>query len=272
VIVPGRWGVRRLVPTLVLCALFLLPLAFMAAGSLRTPGLPPPDGFEWLPSHLRFSNYETMFFFAPLWTFLRNSLIVVAIAVPITVLIASLAGFVIATATARTRRLLVGASLIALMIPTTALWVPRFALFRWVGLIDTLIPLMMPALMATTPFYVLLFALAYARIPRALFEAARLEGLSPAQVWRKVAWPLGKPVAFAVAVLAFAFHWSNFIDPLLYLSSEQSHTISLGLRSLAALEPTNHPILLAASVFAAAPPIIAFLIAQTAFFRDTLEV
>jgi multiple sugar transport system permease protein len=272
--VRGRnaWGGKRLTLTLLLCGLFLLPLAFMVTGSLRTPGLPPPDGFEWLPSPLRVSNYETIFLFVPLWTFLRNSLIVVAIAVPVTVLVASLAGFVIATADAGTRKVLIVLSLVALMIPVTALWVPRFALFRWVGLIDTLVPLMAPALMATTPFYVLLFALAYARLPRALFEAARLEGLSPAQIWRKVAWPLGKPVAFAVAVLAFAFHWSNFIDPLLYLSSEESYTVSLGLRSLAALEPTNHPILLAASVVAAAPPVIAFLIAQRSFYRDALEV
>jgi multiple sugar transport system permease protein len=244
----------------------------MFTGSLRTPGLPPPDGFEWLPSPLRFSNYQTMFLFLPLWTFFRNSLIVVAVAVPITVLVASLAGFVIATATPRARRHLIGLSLIALMIPVTALWIPRFVMFRWTGLVDTLIPLMVPALMATTPFYVLLFALSYARVPKALFEAARLEGLSPLQVWRKIAWPLSKPVAFAVAVLAFAFHWSNFIDPLLYLSSEKSHTISLGLRSLATLEPTNHPIFLAAAVAAAVPPIAAFLLAQRAFFRQTLEV
>ena len=267
-----RWGTKRLLVTLVLCIVFCLPLAFMVTGSLRTPGLPPPDGFEWLPSPLRFSNYETMFLFAPLWSFMRNSLIVVLVAVPVTVLVASLAGFVIATAEARVRRILIALSFVALMIPVTALWVPRFVMFRWMGLVDTLVPLMIPALMATTPFYVLLFALAYARVPRSLFEAARLEGLSPVQVWRKVAWPLGKPVAFAVAVLAFAFHWSNFIDPLLYVSSERSFTLSLGLRSLATLEPTNHPILLAASVFAAAPPVIAFLVAQRAFFRDALEV
>ena len=268
----GKWGAKRLALTTLLCALFLLPLAFMVLGSLRTPGLPPPDGFEWLPSPLRYSNYQTVFLFVPLWTFLRNSLVVVAVAVPVTVAIASLAGYVMATAAPRTRKWLIGLSLVALMIPISALWIPRFVLFKWMGLVDTLVPLMMPALMATTPFYVLLFALAYSRVPQSLFEAARLEGLSPFQVWRKVAWPLGKPVAFAVAVLAFAFHWSNFIDPLLYLSSEESHTISLGLRSLAALEPTNHPLLLAASVMGAAPPVLAFLLAQRAFFRQTLEV
>lgn len=267
----GRWGKRRLATVIVLCAAFLLPLAFMATGSLRAPGLPPPEGFEWMPSELRFSNYKTIFLFLPLWTFLRNSLLVVAVAVPLTVVVASLAGYAIAISDARRRRWLVALSVLALMIPATVLWIPRFVIFRWLGLVDTLVPLMAPALMATTPFYVLLFALAYSRVPPPLFDAARLEGLSPFMVWRKVAWPLGRPVAFAVAVLAFAFHWSNFIDPLLYLS-EGTQTISLGVRSLAALEPTMHPLLLAASVLAAAPPVIAFLLAQRAFFRQTLEV
>ena len=64
------------------------------------------------------------------------------------------------------------------MVPTTALWVPRFILFERVGLIDSLWVLMVPALMATSPFFVLIFALVYSRIPRNLFEAARVEGLS----------------------------------------------------------------------------------------------
>ena len=255
-----------------LSLLFLAPLAFMVLGSLRTPGLPPPDGFEVVPDALRWSNYETVFDFIPLGTFLGNSLLVAAIAVPVTVLFASWAGFAIATATPRARRILVTMSLVALMVPLSALWVPRFVMFRWLGLVDTIWPLVAPALMATTPFYVLVFALAYGRVPTELYEAARLDGLSPFAIWRKVAWPLAKPAAFAVAVLAFVFHWANFIDPLLYLSTEEKYTLPLGLRSLQALEPTNHPILLAACVMAALPPVLAFVAAQRAFFTKTLEV
>jgi len=163
-------------------------------------------------------------------------------------------------------------SVVALMIPLSALWVPRFVMFRWAGLIDTLWPLMLPALMATTPFYVLLFALSYGRVPTGLFEAARLENLSPFGVWRRVAWPLGRPTAFAVAVLAFTWHWANFVDPLLYLSSGERFTVPLGLRALQTLEPTNHPILLAGAVMVSLPPVIAFLAAQRSFFTKTLEV
>lgn len=255
-----------------LCALFALPLVFMLTGSLRLPGLPPPDGFEWLPEPIRWANYASVFGFVDLWSYMTNSLIVAAVAVPVTVVIASWAGFAIATGSPRVRKAIVVASLIALMVPLSALWVPRFVLFKWLNLTDTLVPLMMPAVMATSPFYVLIFAVVYARIPKSLYEAARLEGLSPFAIWHRVAFPLGRAAAFAVAVLAFIWHWANFIDPLLYLSSEERFTVPLAMSALQTLEPTNHPILLAGAVLASIPPVIAFFVAQRAFFTRTLDV
>lgn len=251
--------------------LFVLPLAFMFTGSLRTPGLPPPDGVDLIPSPLAWGNYELATGLIPLWSQMRNSLVIAVIAVPITVLVASLAGFAIATADRRAQRWLIGVCLVVLMIPATVLWVPRFALFRWLDLVNTPVPLIAPALMGTTPFYVLLFALAYWRLPRNLFEAARVEGASTLTIWRKVAWPLGRGTTFAVAVLAFVWHWSNFVDPLLYLSSSESQTLPIGLRSLSTLEPTNHGLFLAAAVLATLPPTIAFLLAQRSLFERTID-
>lgn len=250
----------------------MLPFLFMALGSLRDPTLLSARTFELVPDYLYFSNYEDVFAFAPLWTFMRNSLFVVVIAVPVTVLVASWAGFAIARAEPRARKRLVVVSLVALMVPATLLWIPRFVMFRWLDLVDTPWPLIAPALMATTPFYVLLFALVYVRIPKSLYEAAELEGLSPFAIWRRVAFPLGRPAVFAVAVLAFTWHWANFFDPLIYLSTPEKYTLPMGLRALGALEPRLYPLLLAGSVIAAAPPVVAFLAAQRAFFARTLEV
>ena len=80
------------------------------------------------------------------------------------------------------------------------------------------------------------------------------------------------PAAFAVAILAFTWHWANFIDPLIYLSSEERFTLPLAMRALQTLEPTNHPILLAAAVIATVPPVLAFLLVQRTFFVRALEV
>lgn len=265
-------GAGRAVAAWLLSALFLLPLVFMILVSLRPPGLPPPDGFELLPQAVSLDTYDFVFLFIPLWQQMGNSLVVAAVAVPVTVVVASLAGFALVVTRGRTQKALIVITVVAMMVPLSAIWVPRFVLFEWVGLTDSLVPLMAPALMATTPFYVLIFALAYHRIPGNLYEAARLDGWSAFQVWRRVAFPLARPAAFAVAVLAFVAYWSNFVDPLLYLNDSDLFTVPLGLRALQTLEPQNFPLLLAASVMATIPCVIAFLAAQRAFFRKTLEV
>ena len=255
-----------------LCATFLsLPL-FMVLGSLRMPGLPPPDGWEWIPDPLWWDNYRAVARFLPeWWTAVRNSVIVVALAVPVTVLVASWAGFAIATSPSRRRRALVAVSVLALLVPVAALWVPRFTVYRWLGLTDSLLAVAAPSLFGTTPFFVLLFALAYWRIPPNLFEAARVEGLSSLRMWWLIAVPLGRSAMFAVVMLAFTYHWSNLVDPLLYLSSPDRLTLPLALERLQAFEPTNFPILLAGAVLVTIPAFIAFVVGQRAFLVGTVE-
>lgn len=244
----------------------LLPLVFMVSGSLRPAGAPPPRTPELVPSPLAWGNYGRAFDLVDLGRYTLNSLIVCALAVPLTLVVASWAGFAMTRAAPRLRRTLVGVSLAALMVPATALLVPRFALFRTLGLTDTFVPLVAPALAGTSPFYVLLFYWAFRRLPADLFDAARLEGLSPLATWRRVAMPLVGPVTVAVGVLAFVFTWSNFLDPLIYLYDERLYTLPLGLRALAELDRQNFPLLLAGAVVATAPVLVAFLSVQRFFF------
>jgi multiple sugar transport system permease protein len=114
---------------------------------------------------------------------------------------------------------------------------------------------------------VLLFYWSFKRLPVELFEAARLEGVTPLTVWWRVAMPLARPVTVAVAVLAFSFTWSNFLDPLIYLSDERLFTLPLGLRALSQVDPSNIPLLLAGATAASAPVVIAFLYVQRFFLR-----
>jgi multiple sugar transport system permease protein len=242
----------------------------MVLGSFRRPDLPPPDGLELIPASPRPRNYADATTLVPLLHQIVNSLSVVAVAVPVTVLVASLAGFAIVTSAPRTRRVLVTLSVLAMFVPVSSLWVPRTVILDQLGLTDHTLTVAAPALMATTPLFVLLFALALSRLPRSLFEAAEVEGLSPLRTWRRVAVPLSWPTAFAVGVLAFVAHWSNLVEPLLWLSRERSWTAALGLRSLTSLEPSQYPLMLAAAVMVTAPAVFLFVLAQRAFFDRTL--
>jgi multiple sugar transport system permease protein len=149
-----------------------------------------------------------------------------------------------------------------------ALVVPLFAIFRALGLTDTYWPLVAPALIGFSPFYVLLFYWSFRRVPRELVEAARLEGFSPLRTWWRVAMPLVRPVTTAVALLAFVFSWGNFLDPLVYVFDERLFTLPLGLRSLAQLDRQNFPVLLAGSVAATLPVLVAFAYLQRFFLAE----
>jgi multiple sugar transport system permease protein len=263
-----RGGGWRHLPAGLIAISFLLPLVFMVTGSLRKAGLPPPRTPELLPSPLAFDNYERAYELVDIPRYALNSLIVVAATVPLTLLFASWAGFAMTRLPPRLVKTLIVVSFAALMVPVTALLVPRFVLFRELGLTNTYVPLVAPALMGLTPFYVLLYYWSFRRLPTELFEASRLEGLTPLQTWWRVAMPLVRPVTVAVGVLAAVFTWSNFLDPLIYLFDQDLFTLPLGLRALAQLDRQNYPLMLAGAVTATAPVIAAFLYVQRYFLQE----
>jgi multiple sugar transport system permease protein len=269
---PRDWAWRRQAAAAAISLCFLLPLAFMLAGSLRRPGLPPPRSPELVPDDPSLEAYRQAFDVVDLARYTFNSIVVAALVVPLSVLVASWAGFAMTRLPARHARALVAASLVALMIPLTAMLVPRFAIFRALGLTDSYWPLVAPALLGFSPFYVLLFYWSFGRIPRELIEAARLEGLSPLRTWWRLAMPLVRPVTTAVALLAFVFSWGNFLEPLVYVFDERLFTLPLGLRSLAQLDRHNFPLLLAGSVTATLPVLVAFLYLQRFFLREGVRV
>jgi multiple sugar transport system permease protein len=263
-----RWGGWRQPAAIAIAVAFLLPLWFMVSGSLREPGTPPPRTPELVPRPLSATSYERAFDIVDLARHTVNSLIVAGLAVPLAVLFASWAGFAFLLVAGRARSILIGLSFAALMVPLTALLVPRFVLFRWLELTDTWVPLIAPALLGLSPFYVLLYYWSFRRLPPELFEAAVLEGMQPFAMWRRLAMPLVRPVTVAIALLAFITTWGNFLDPLIYLFNPDLYTLPLGLRSLSALDRTNYPVLLAGAVVATAPVVVAFAVAQRYFLHE----
>lgn len=266
--VGGTWRGWRVLGAAAVVLVVATPVAFLFAGSLRQPGLPPPLTPELFPDPVDTGNYGRAADLVGLGRATLNSLLVAAIAAPLSVLVASWAGFALVLLRSRLRTAILAASLLALMVPLTALLVPRFALYRSLGLVDTFVPLVAPALVGTSPIYVLVFYVAFRRLPPELYDACRLEAMSPFQIWRRIALPLVRPVAVAVGLLVFVLSWGNFLDPLVYLHDRDLFTLPLALRSLAQLDPTNYPLLLAGAVIATAPVLAVFLVAQRWFLHE----
>jgi len=248
---------------------FVLPLFWMISSSLRTPGLPPPRGVEWLPQPLVWGNYPAIFTMIPLARYIFNSLLVSGLAVILTLLIASWAGFGMAQLGRRSRRRLLALSVGLLMVPVTALWLTRFLLFNALGWIDTYLALLAPALMGSSPFFVLLFYWAFRRLQVECYEAARLEGAGPLSVWWRVGLPQVRPTIAAVGSLTFILYWNDFINPLIYLKSQSRYTLAVGLQQLQQLDRTNWPLLLAAALVMTLPVILLFFLTQRYYLQES---
>jgi multiple sugar transport system permease protein len=256
------------VPRLAVAALFVIPFVWVLSASLRQTGLPPPRTIEWLPSPVDWSNYARVFRLVPLAGYIGNSLLVVGVAVPLTILTASWAGLAMAQMAKPARRLLVVLAVMLLMIPAAALWLTRFVIFKHLGLIDSMWALVAPAAMGSSPLFVLLYYWTFRRIPKAMYEVARLYGATLLQVWARIAMPMAWPTTVAVAVLSFVLYWSDFISPLLYLKSESRYTLPVGLQTLQQLDATNWPLLMAGVAIMTAPVFLLFLMVQRYFWPE----
>lgn len=246
----------------------VLPLYWAWVASLRTPGLPPAVTIEWWAMAPAWDNYRRIFQLLPMMRYTMNSLLVLIIAVPVTLVTASQAGFAMTQLPTRQRRLLVLASIGLLMIPAASVWLFRFQILQWLGMFDTIWALVVPAFAGSSPLFVLLFYWAILRIPLETFEAAALDGAGAWTIWLRLALPMSLPTVVVVAVLTTVMYWSDFVSPVLYIYDPQLYTLAVGLQLLKQLDPTNWSLLMAAAVYMTVPIIVLFSLAQRWFLHD----
>ncbi len=259
----GRTGLR-----LFIVIIFLLPLLWLIAASLYPPGAPLPTSLRLLPPRLTLANYGRIFQLLPLGRYTVNSLMVIALAVPITLLISSWAGLGMARLPRAGQQRWIVFSLAILMVPGMALWSTRFLIYRQLGWYDTIWALIAPAWMGTSPFYILMFYRAFRRIPAGIYDAARLDGAGVLQTWWLIALPMARATAVAVTLLTFVLYWGDFISPLLYLRSGNRTTLPVALQTLQQLSRSDWGVMLAAAVWTMLIPIGLFLLLQPVFNRN----
>ncbi|MFI7007871.1 carbohydrate ABC transporter permease [Streptomyces sp. NPDC050145] len=257
-----RLGVLGRVAGLALVALLTIgPVVWTVSTSLRTPAesfdLPP----RIIPAHGTLDAYRGVFQQLDVWLIALNSALVTGLIAIGQMISAALAGYAFARLEFRFKKPLFGLVLATMMVPVQITIVPVFLILKGMGLTDTLLGLIVPAV--PTAFGTFLMRQYFLTMPKELGEAAMIDGAGPWRVFRSVYAPLARPGLAIVGVLAFNYHWNEFFRPLILETSNENFTMPLGLVSLQGnLGTGSISVVLAGVVLSMIPAVAVFVIGQ----------
>lgn len=247
----------------------LFPFLWMFSSSLKTvaeifqyPPLLFPQSPQW-------SNYPAVMESFPFLKFILNSLISSALPAIGQMVTCSLAAYVFAWKRFPGREVAFVLILATLMLPYQTTLIPTYVLMRYLGWLDTLRPLIVPGFLGGA-FGTFLLRQFFLTIPRDLIDAAKMDGCSDFGIYRHVLLPLSRPALTTVGIFIFMLHWNDLLRPVIYLSSYQKMTLTVGLAFLKGQHRTEWSLLMAGAVISMVPMLILYLAAQRYFEEGML--
>jgi multiple sugar transport system permease protein len=213
-------------------------------------------------------NYVTAWTAKPFTRYTLNTVFITLACIVGQVLSASLVAFGFARLRFPGRNVLFLVVLSTMLLPSQVTMIPHYLIYRWVGWIDTFLPLIVPSFLGGGAFFIFLFRQFFMTLPRELDESARLDGASSFRVYWNILMPLCRPIVATIAVFSFIAHWNEFMGPLIYLNSPEKMTLALGLRVFQGTFGTYFHLLMAAATLALLPVIVIFFFAQKQFVKS----
>ncbi|MCG2769887.1 MAG: carbohydrate ABC transporter permease [Anaerolineae bacterium] len=244
----------------------LIPFVWTVSTSLKTVPQALTYPPVWIPKPVVWSNYVEALTAMPFHIFYRNSLVITSLSILGQLLSCSLVAFGFARLRFPGRDWLFLVVLSTMMVPFQVLIIPRFVLFKYMGWLNTLKPLIVPSFFGGA-FTIFLLRQYFMSIPLELDDAAKIDGCSYFGIYSRIVLPLSKPALGAIAVFEFMSSWRSFLAPLIYLSSEKNYTVPLGLNAFRTEYFIEWNLYMAAAAVAMAVPLIVFFVAQRYFIQ-----
>ena len=268
-----------LVLIIILALFFLFPLYWIITGSFKTTQSINATTPDWFPKEWVLRNYQTLFSkrSAPLFQigslvgptvpgairWLVNTVFMAVMAMLLTCITASMAGYALAKKRFTGKTLLFSLIVAAMALPKQVILIPLIREMSALNLYDNIWAVIFPTV--GWPFGVFLMKQFSESIPGEMLEAAQIDGASEARTFLQIVVPLIKPGIGALAIFTFINSWNDYFMQLIMLTSSSNLTISLGIATMQAENSTDYGLIMAGAALAAVPIIIVFLIFQKYF-------
>jgi len=220
-----------------------------------------------LPASVDFENYRTVWVDKGFSRYFLNSLIVTTAAMAFVILFGSMGAYGISRYTYRASTLIYMLFLSGIMLPLKAAIIPLFLLIRKLGLINTQLSVIMIFIAMGLPSTVFILSGFMKGIPLELEYAARIDGCSDFQIYRRVVMPMTAPAVALVTIYNAVPIWNDFFFPLVFLQSNRLKTLPVGLSTFFGQHSTNWSLLFTSLSLAIIPMLILYLFMSKYFIK-----
>lgn len=263
-----RWaGYLALAVAVFLAISSLVPLYWMAVGSLKIQRVAIAYPPQLLPYNPTFENWQKLILDAPSFRWMFNSFVVAGGIALAGVITSTMAGYAFGKKTFPGRTVLFWMLILTMMLPRQIYLIPLFILMRKLQWFDSYQGMIAPYLVF--PFGIFLMRQFMQSIPNELLEAGTIDGASEWQLFSRIVVPLSRPAIGAIAIFAFMMGWGDYIWQLVVVNSETMMTLPVGVSKLTAsgVGSIDIGVSMAGATFAFIPMLIFFLLFQNYFVK-----
>ena len=250
---------------ILIAVIMVVPFLWMLSTSLKTQydavKIPP----VWIPDPPRWENYVKLFTEQPMFQFMLNTIKIVFFVVLGQLFFSSLAAYSFARISFKGRNVVFFFYIATLMVPGQVTMIPTYLMFAKAGLTDNHLALILPAFFSA--FGVFLLRQFFMSLPRELEEAAEIDGCNPFMTYWRIMLPLVVPAMLTLGVFTLMNTWNDYMGPLIYLSSPEKYTMTLGIAYFKGVYTPQWNLVMAGSIVSVVPILIAYLCAQKYFIE-----
>jgi len=259
-----NWGLLGTALGVLLIALYcLLPFYWMLVSSFK--GSNDIFNNDLIPRSPTWENYRAVFSSKNNFGYaLRNSLIIAVTATLLSLAVGMFASYALARLRFRGKFLVLGAVLATAMFPGVALVTPLFKLFSDLGWIDQYQAMIIPDISFTLPLTIWILTSFFSEMPWELEQAAKVDGATPGQAFRKVIVPLAAPGVFTTAILVFIYAWNEYLIASVMSQTLASEPVTVAIAKFTGSSQFQQPYgsQMAAGVVVTIPLVILVLLFQ----------
>lgn len=242
----------------ILLLIFSFPFFWMISTSLQTLNEVNTTTPTFIPKVPQFQNYVSAWFFGPgLWSFLKNSVVIVASVIALQLVIMVPAAYAFARYEFRFKGVLFGLVLLALMMPTQITFLPIYLMMSKWELINALWPQIIPFM--TDAFSIFLLRQYFMQVNQELIDAAHIDNCNEFDVMTKIMLPMAKPAIATIILFTFVGHWNDYFWPFVMTNNDAVRTLPLAIAEMKSMEGlSNWNIIMAGNCIMVVPIIIIY--------------